>query len=184
VIGIDVVDGYIATARKDAEDNITFLVVDADGTLPFPDGYFDVVFTKKGPWLFHKGMKEGHRILRSGGIALGLYHCRSDGHFRSLFPGLYQPLPDNHMDEIRAIYEQQLSESGLEKVELQIIEEVEYLSTPEDVLIRKCFGQKESLKRIVWQRCLKDVEEIFYRHATSRGLKVINYHALMIGKAV
>jgi hypothetical protein len=62
-------------------------------------------------------LREGHRILRSGGIALGLYHCRSDGHFRSLFPGLYQPLPDNHMDEIRARYEQQLAESGLEKLE-------------------------------------------------------------------
>jgi hypothetical protein len=177
-------EGYIATAREGADPSVSFLVVDADKPLPFPDGCFDMIYTKKGPWLFHPGMEEGHRILKREGMALGMYHCRSDGQFRRLFPGLYEPLPDNYMDEIQAKYERQLADSGLERVGLEIIEEVEYLSTPEDVLIKKCFGQKESLKRLVWQECLKDVEEIFYRHATSRGLKVINYHVLMIGRAV
>jgi hypothetical protein len=91
-----------------------------------------------------------------------------------LFPGLYSPFPDNYHNDIKGKFEHQLSESDLEKVELQIFEEVEYLSRPEDVLIKKCFGQKESLKKVVWQECLKDVEEIFLQHATPRGLRVIN----------
>lgn len=144
LIGIDIVEGYIATAREGADSSVSFLVVDADKPLPFADDDFDMVYTKKGPWLFHKGMEEGHRILKRGGMALGLYHCKSDGQFRSLFPGLYQPLPDNYMEEIQAKYERQLVDSGLERVGLEIIEEVEYLSTPEDVLIKKCFGQKET----------------------------------------
>jgi SAM-dependent methyltransferase len=183
VVGIDVVEGYISSANEGASESIQFLVVDADKPLPFSDDSFDVIYTKKGPWLFHKGIEEGHRVIKPGGTALGLYHCGTDGGLRSLFPGLYSPLPDSYLDDITAKFERQLSESNLEQIELQIFEEVEYLSSPEDVLIKKCFGQKESLKKIVWQECLEDVEEIFYRHATPRGLRVVNYHALMIGRA-
>ena len=183
VVGIDIVEGYIASAKKGAEKSVSFYVVDAGQPLPFPDSFFDVVYTKKGPWLFHKDNTEGHRVMKSGGLALGLYHCGTDGGLRSLFPGLYSPLSDNFLEETKAKFERQLLQSNLEKVDLQIFEEVEYLSGPEDVLIKKCFGQKESLKKIVWEKCLKDVEEIFHRHAVPRGLKVVNYHALMVGRA-
>lgn len=183
VIGIDVVEGYIATANENASGSTRFLVVDADGTLPFDNDTFDIIYTKKGPWLFHRGVDEGHRILKPGGIALGLYHCGTDGGLRRLFPGLYSPLPDHYLTDIHSKYERQLAESNLMKLDLQIFEEVEYLSSPEDVLIKKCFGQKESLKQIVWRECLNEVEEIFARHAAPKGLRVVNYHALMIGKA-
>ncbi|WNS46709.1 methyltransferase domain-containing protein [Paenibacillus sp. MMS20-IR301] len=183
VMGIDADEGYIALANEGASASVKFLVVDANKPLPFSNDSFDVIYTKKGPWLFHKGMTEGHRILKPGGIALGLYHCGTDGGLRSLFPGLYSPLPDSYLGDLTAKYERQMSDSNLERIELQIFDEVEYLSTPEDVLIKKCFGQKESLKKTVWQECLEDVEEIFNQHATSRGLRVVNYHALMIGRA-
>jgi ubiquinone/menaquinone biosynthesis C-methylase UbiE len=182
-VGIDIVEGYIAKANEDASKSVQFLVVDADNPLPFSDDFFDVIYTKKGPWLFHEGMEEGHRIIKPGGTALGLYHCGTDGGLRSLFPGLYSPLPDNYLDDIKVKLERQLSESNLEKIEWQIFEEVEYLSNPVDVLIKKCFGQKESLKKTVRQECLKDVEEIFHRNTTPRGLRVVNYHAWIIGRA-
>jgi len=184
VIGIDVIEGYVASANEGASDSIRFLVVDADMKLPFSDNYFDVIYSKKGPWLFHTGIVEGHRIIKSGGTVLGLYHCGTDGGLRSLFPGLYTPFPDSFKEDITAKFERQLSESNLQQIELQIFEEVEYLARPEDVLIKKCFGQKESLKKIVWQECLQDVEEIFFKHATPKGLRIVNYHALMIGKAL
>ncbi|TCZ80734.1 class I SAM-dependent methyltransferase [Paenibacillus albiflavus] len=183
VVGIDIVEGYIASAQEDTVESVSFLTVDADTPIPFPDDYFDIVYTKKGPWLFHKGIEEGYRIIKPGGIVLGLHHCGTDGGLRSFFPGLYAPFPENYLDDIKMKFELQLSESNLENVELQIFEEIEYLSSPEDVLIKKCFGQKESLKKIVWQECLKDVEEIFHRHATPKGLRVVNYHVLMFGIA-
>nr|WP_285855337.1 class I SAM-dependent methyltransferase [Paenibacillus cellulositrophicus] len=183
IIGIDVNEGYIASANEDATESVKFLVVDANKPLPFFDDSFDVIYTKKGPWLFHKGIEEGHRIIKPGGTTLGLYHCGTDGGLRSIFPGLYSPHPDSYLEDITAKFESQMSESNLEQIELRIFEEVEYLLAPEDVLIKKCFGQKESLKKIVWQECLKDVEDIFYQHTTSRGLRVVNYHALMVGKA-
>lgn len=115
-------------------------------------------------------------------MALGLYHCGSDGGLRSLFAGLYSPLSDNYLNEIKEKFEYQLSESGLGEVELHLFEEIEYLSSPEDVL--KCFGQSEKLKEIVWRECLSNVEEIFHRNATPKGLRVVNYHAITIGKAI
>lgn len=74
VVGIDVIDGYIESANQDLGESIKFLVVDADKPLPFTDASFDVIYTKKGPWLFHKGTQEGHRIIKPGGVSLGLYH--------------------------------------------------------------------------------------------------------------
>lgn len=114
---------------------------------------------------------------------LGLYHCRTDGGLRNLFPGLYTPFPENYLNEVKVKFEHQLSESSLEEAELVIFEEVEYLSRPEDVLHKKCFGQSEALKKMVWRECLNDVEEIFRQNATPRGLKVVNYHALMVERA-
>lgn len=50
VVGIDVIEGYIASANnKKTGESVKFLVVDADKQLPFPDSFFDVVYTKKGP---------------------------------------------------------------------------------------------------------------------------------------
>ncbi|QHW31707.1 methyltransferase domain-containing protein [Paenibacillus rhizovicinus] len=182
VVGIDVIEGYIATANAETAGSVAFHSVDALKPLPFHDNAFDVIYTKKGPWLFDNGLEEGHRILKPGGMVLGLYHCGTDGGFRELFKGLYHPLPDNHLDELKVKFELQLSESNLETSELRLFEEVEYLSRPEDVLIKKCFGQKDTLKALVWEKCLKDVEDIFNQNCTSRGLRVINYHALLAGR--
>lgn len=185
VIGIDLIEGFITSAQKrNTYESINFIVVDADQKLPFPDDYFDMVYTKKGPWLYHRGIVEGPRVIKAGGIAMGLYHGGTDGGLRKLFPGLYSPFRDDHVENIKIECERILSESCLEKVEIQIIEEVEYLSSPEDVLIKKCFGQNDRLKEVVWRECLNDVEEIFNKNATPKGLKVINYHSLMIGKAM
>ncbi|PWW04743.1 hypothetical protein DFQ01_10624 [Paenibacillus cellulosilyticus] len=49
--------------------------------------------------------------------------------------------------------------------------------------MKKCFGQKNSLQKLVWQQCLPDVEDIFRQHASDRGLKVINYHVLLYGQS-
>ncbi|MHA7966776.1 class I SAM-dependent methyltransferase [Paenibacillus sp. CAU 1782] len=89
VIGIDSIDGYIASAKKEIHEHgsLEFLVVDAHQTLPFPNASFDIIYSKKGPWLFHHGMGEGHRIIKPGGIVFGLYHCGTDGGFRSMLPG-------------------------------------------------------------------------------------------------
>lgn len=183
VVGIDITEGFIATANKRRKtDNIRFLPINADGRLPFPDHYFDVAYTKKGPTNWYA---EGNRVVKPGGLVCGLYHGGTDGGLRSLFPGLYSPVGkidfNRAMESLRSNL--RLLESGLTEIRIEPIEEVEYLSAPEDVLKKKCFGQSKQLKEYVWKECLKGVEEIFYKHATSKGLQVINYYYLLTARA-
>jgi SAM-dependent methyltransferase len=92
VVGIDVIEGFILTAnRNKPSDTIRFLSVNTDEKLPFSDDYFDVVYTKKGPWLY----QEANGITKRGGIVMGLYHGGTDGGLRELFPDLYHPMPIN-----------------------------------------------------------------------------------------
>jgi ubiquinone/menaquinone biosynthesis C-methylase UbiE len=89
VIGIDITEGFINTAsRTNLRSNIKYLVVDASEQLPFPDNYFDIIYTKKGPWLY----KEANRIVKPGAMVMGLYPGRTDGGLRALFPDLYDAL--------------------------------------------------------------------------------------------
>lgn len=99
------------------------------------------------------------------------------------FSGIVFPLPIDPYDLEAVGIKHKLKQSvGLTNFSIRVIEEVEYLSTPEDVLIKKCFGQNEKLKAYVWSECLDQVERIFREHATDKGLRVINYHHLVIAK--
>ncbi|MDU0203973.1 class I SAM-dependent methyltransferase [Paenibacillus sp. PFR10] len=179
VVGIDVEKGFIEKGNKTKSvENINFLIIDGNGNLPFPNDYFDVAYTKKGPrdW-YH----EGNRIVRAGGTIIGFYHAGSHGALRELFPGLYSQIPKPEANDILRVLN--LHGSGLTDINVELLEEIEYLSTPEDVLIKKCFGQSKKLRDIVWQECLQDVERIFNKYATSKGLKIINYYHLLTAKA-
>lgn len=179
-IGIDNRDNFIKKANtfeKDKSTNIKFLAINADEKLPFKDNYFDLIYTKKGPWLYH----EASRILKPGGVMIGLYHSGTDGGLRSYFPGLFSPLKEDPYNLEQIELKHRFKKSiGLTDFKLEVIEEIEYMETPEDILIKKCYGQKDSVKTFVWKHCLEDVEKIFNRYATDKGLKVINYHHLVI----
>ena len=181
VIGIDITEGFINTAnRNNLRSNVKYLVVDASGQLPFPDNYFDLIYTKKGPWLY----KEANRIVKPGAMVMGLYPGRTDGGLRNLFPDLYASLTHDPFDTDYVMNLWSFKDSvGLKDFQIQVIEEAEYLKTPEDILIKRCFGQNEVIKELVWRECLKDVENIFYKNATVKGLKVINYYYLVTSKA-
>ena len=181
VIGIDITEGFINTAKKtNLSDNVKYLVVDASSQLPFSDNYFDLIYTKKGPWLH----KEASRIAKTDAMVMGLYPGRTDGGLRELFPDLYDPLPHDPFDIDYIMNLWGFKDSvGLKDFQIQVIEETEYLKTPEDILIKRCFGQNEIIKELVWHECLEDVENIFHKNSTANGLKVVNYYYLVTSKA-
>lgn len=87
VVGIDVEPGVVAKATANAEaaglsHRVTFVAVEP-GPLSFPDGSFDVVFSKDS--IVHIADKhalalEIHRVLRSGGVfAASDWMAGSDG---------------------------------------------------------------------------------------------------------
>ena len=182
VIGIDLVEEFIHTANlKKYSDTMRFITVKQNEKVPFRDNYFDLIYSKKGPWISQ--YQEANRILKPGGIVIGLYHGGTDGGLRKLFPGLYHPLTVDAYDLKFIAEKYEFHKSELSDFKIEVIEEIEYLSTPEDVLIKKCFGQNQRVKEVTWRNCLKNVEDIFYKYATSKGLKVINYHYLVMAQA-
>lgn len=75
VTAIDVAAPLIALARRRITDpRIVFEVIEPEKTLPFPDGSFDVVFTKDA-WLHvidkRALLREVHRVLKPGGRLAG-----------------------------------------------------------------------------------------------------------------
>ncbi|QYR21979.1 class I SAM-dependent methyltransferase [Paenibacillus sp. sptzw28] len=185
-VGIDAVEGFIITANRcKPAGSFRFLTIDVDDGLPFSDHYFDVVYSKKGPWLFTERNREGSRVIKPGGAVLQFIHGGTDGGLRALFPGLYSPLNWNKDQAIQQLSDHLgLPDSGLSDIDIQVIEETEYLSTPEDVLIKKCFGQTKSLKEFVWRECFGGVEEIFNKHAAPRGLRVTNYYYIVTARSI
>jgi SAM-dependent methyltransferase len=186
-VGIDIQEKFISTAKSaEKADSFSFLTINVNDGLPFADDYFDVVYSKKGPWLFNDRNPEGNRIIKRGGNVLQLMHGFTDGGLRALFPGLFY-VPTSPWDKTKAIQrvseELQLSTSQLTDTDIQVIEEVEYLISPEDVLLKKCFGQSKKLKDYVWKECLDDVKKIFNVNATNKGLRVINYYFLISARA-
>lgn len=79
------------------------------------------------------------------------------------------------LDDLVTRYQFQRT-AGLTDFQVQLVEEVEYLTRPEDVLIKKCFGQRKEVREYVWSACLRGVEQVFADHATDKGLRVINFH--------
>jgi SAM-dependent methyltransferase len=126
--------------------SVRFLSVHRDGNVPFPDDYFDLIYTKKGPEL--SLFPEVNRITKPGGLVIGLYFGGTDGGFRNLFPGLYHPMAVDPFDLEFLANKWEINKSDLTDFNIEVIEEIEYLSKPEDVLIKKCFGQNKVLKEV------------------------------------
>jgi ubiquinone/menaquinone biosynthesis C-methylase UbiE len=72
IIGVDPFEDYIKTARKQKKHNsiknVIFRIADGK-KLPFKDGYFDIVFSSRGPLSADIDfMNEGFRVLKKDGI--------------------------------------------------------------------------------------------------------------------
>jgi len=74
IIGIDPFEDYIETAEKQKNEvniqNVIFQLADGKN-LPFEDGYFDIVFSSRGPLSVNIDfIKESFRVLKRGGLMI------------------------------------------------------------------------------------------------------------------
>lgn len=177
VVGYDMTEGFIATANMDRRANVRYVVGRTHEGLPFPDDYFDMAYTKKGPTSWYK---EGNRIVRSGGSFL-LYHP-GDGNGKGgelglCFPGLFTPpsLGTPILDKVQ----ERLDLSGLIDIQMSTLSETVWIPTPKDVFEMVCFGQSDSFAQYVKEKCYENIVTQFEKHAEEKGIKTTGFYYLI-----
>lgn len=183
LVGYDMTEGFVATARRDyCRPNMRYVVGNThdQGGLPFPDGYFDVAYTKKGPSSWYA---EGRRVVRPGGEIILLHPGDGDGEGGELglaFPGLFGgPAPGTPiLDRIRA----RLAASGLEVTAFERLCESGWLPSAEDVLAVRGFGQSEAFKRHVRGTCFAEIERRFEACREPEGLRTTGFYYLIMAR--
>ncbi|OUM95377.1 MAG: hypothetical protein A9Z00_08475 [Thermobacillus sp. ZCTH02-B1] len=171
VVGYDMTEGFIGTARRDyARDNVRYVVGFTHDGMPFPDGYFDFAYTNKGPTSWYR---EAARIVKPGGAVFALHPGDSGdagGELGLAFPGLFPPPGSGTpiLDRIR----ERLNTSGLVDITLTRLAETVWLPSAEDVFEMVCFGQNGTFRQYVRDNLYKPIAERFEAFREERGLRI------------
>jgi SAM-dependent methyltransferase len=178
VVGYDMTEGFITTANINRKPNVRYILgkTQTGLRLPFPDNYFDVAYTKKGPTSWYQ---EANRIVRPGGKVI-LFHP-GDGNGKGgelglCFPGLFSPpsVGTPGLDKITRL----LEASGLTEIQMSILHEKVWIPSPDDILEMACFGQSERFAQYVTETCFDKIITLFEEHAGEKGINVTNYYYL------
>ncbi|MFF2091039.1 class I SAM-dependent methyltransferase [Paenibacillus sp. NPDC058174] len=182
VTGYDMTEGFIRTANERYRSaNVRYVVGSTKQGLPFPDHYFDVAYTKKGPTSWYE---EGNRVVRPGGSLIMLHPGDGNGEGGELgevFPGLFAgPAPGTPtLDRIQ----ERLAVSGLTDIRMTVLKELVWLPAAEDILALLCFGQSDSFSQYVRETCFKAIQTQFDKHAEARGIKTTGFYYFIEAKA-
>ena len=170
VVGYDMTEGFIETAKRGcSRDNVRYVVGFTHDGMPFPDGYFDFAYTKKGPTSWYR---EAARIVKPGGEVFALHPGDSDdvgGELGLAFPGLFPPPGSGTpiLDRIR----KRLEDSGLSDISLTRHAESVWLPSAEDVFEMVCFGQNGTFRQYVRDNLYPLMEKRFEACREEKGLK-------------
>jgi len=181
IVGYDMTKGFIATANRNRKSNVRYVVGRTQDGLPFPDDYFDIAYTKKGPTSWYK---EGNRVVRPGGTLLMFHPGDGNGEGAEhgiYFPGLFAP-PSVGTPILDRIQER-LETSGLTDIEMSVLKETVWLPTPEDVFEMVCLGQSDGFRQFVREECYNQIVSQFEKHTSEMGIQTTGFYYLIQAKA-
>ncbi|WP_162848607.1 class I SAM-dependent methyltransferase [Paenibacillus nanensis] len=181
IVGYDMTQGFIATANRNRKLNMRYVVGRTNEGLPFPDDYFDIAYTKKGPTSWYN---QGNRVVRPGGTIL-LFHP-GDGNGEGAECGLYFPglfAPPTAGTPILEKIQERLETSGLTDIDMSVLKETVWLPTAEDVFEMVCFGQSDGFRQFVREECYKQIVSQFEKYASAKGIKTTGFYYLIQAKA-
>ena len=119
IIGIDPFKDYIQTAQQQKKEgtikNVIFRVADGKN-LPFEDGYFDIVFSSRGPLSADIDfMRESFRVLKKGGLMIEETIGEKDKlELKKIFgQGQSYPIQEKKLDSVKKL----LNQSGMKLIE-------------------------------------------------------------------
>lgn len=166
IIGFDATDSFIENGNENKEQNLYFIVGNSKSGLPFKKDEFDCAYIRKGPTSAYPLL---NRVVKKGGKILGLHPGDDSGiELPNLFPDLFKQSVGNTLSRIK----DRLDQSELSHIDIEIVDSVEYLQSPIDVLKLRCFGQTQTVFKLLRDENMQKIRKIFEQNALSEGLPI------------
>ncbi|WP_342526769.1 class I SAM-dependent methyltransferase [Chryseomicrobium sp. FSL W7-1435] len=167
IVGFDATENFVHIGNQAKGKNVSFIVGNTKNGLPFRTEEFDFVYNRKGPTSAYPSIS---RVLKKSGKFIGLHPGDASGkELPILFPNLFDELQGT---PILNTLNQRLESSEFLQWEVEVVNSVEYLHTPLDVVKMRCFGQRPEIYKTVKELNLAIISKVFNQNATHRGLLI------------
>lgn len=167
IVGFDVTENFIQIGDKPKHSNVSFVKGNSKEGLPFANNEFDCAYNRKGPTSAYPSLK---RVVKEGGEIFGLHPGDELGkELPDLFPNLFK---SSKGTPILDTLEKRMEESNFKHFQIEVVNSIEFLRTPMDIIAMRCFGQKPKIQEILIEENLLQISNIFKRHATNNGLPI------------
>ncbi|WP_042150348.1 class I SAM-dependent methyltransferase [Paucisalibacillus sp. EB02] len=166
VTGFDITEQFIGSGRNQRMKNVSFVLGNTKDALPFERDEFDCAYIRKGPTSAYPLLSH---VVKPGGRIIGLHPGDESGkELLRLFPDMFQQPTRKVMD----VLTNRLKNSSFSRAEIESINSVEYLQSPIDVVKMCCFGQKDTVYKMVEEQKINQITETFHALATNKGFAV------------
>lgn len=167
IVGFDVTNDFIGLGKENEKLNVSFVVGNTKQGFPFGAEEFDFAYNRKGPTSAYLSL---NKVVKKGGGILGLHPGDESGkELALLFPNFFEK---SEGTPVLDAIEQRLEMSNLTHSELEVVNSIEYLHSPEDVIKLRCFGQKFRLYHAMKEENLSEITKVFEQSATENGLPI------------
>lgn len=166
IVGLDITDDFIKNGNQNKKMNVSFVVGNSKNGLPFEHDEFDCAYIRKGPTSAYPLI---NKVVKKGGKILGLHPGDDSGkELIDLFPTLFKQNKANNLHLLK----QRLVNSKLVDLDIEVINNIEYLQAPIDILRLRCFGQKETVINWLSDQYMQHINKIFEQNAMTEGLPI------------
>ena len=167
IVGFDVTDNFIKTGVENKKSNVSFVAGDSKHGLPFKADEFDCAYIRKGPTSAYLYLK---KVVKKNGKIVGLHPGDESGKELSLlFPNLFDY---SQGTPILDTLNQRLNESDFAYSKIDVINSIEYIHSPLDILKLRCFGQHPAIYELLKEKNVDELTTIFEQNATADGLSI------------
>lgn len=167
IVGFDAMEQFINKGKEMKKTNVTFVVGSTKNGLPFERDTFDCAYIRKGPTSAYPLLKN---VVKKGGAVYGLHLGDQSGkELPTLFPNLFHP---SRGTPILDGLKQRLETSNFSSAQVEVVNSIEYIKSPVDVIKLRCFGQQPTILQTLIENSINEIAEIFDQNTTENGLLI------------
>lgn len=167
IVGFDVTEDFVQIGLANKKSNVAFVVGNSKQGFPFKNNEFDFAYIRKGPTSAYPYLK---RVVKKGGSIMGLHPGdESNKELPLLFPNLFE---SKYGTPILDTIKERVDNSNYTFSSIEVINSIEYIKSPEGILMLRCFGQQPKIYETLKEKNLTEVTRIFHLNALQEGLPI------------